>query len=235
MRVASCADACCFLRWCALLLALVRVASCAGARCFLRWCALLLALTLQLRRSGSRLGRPHPSTVVTRFLGTMGRSDSHPGPACPSRASAGWPLAAALAPSPPPPGGVSRVASVLLADMPSRSGPRLGRPHSRRTRGAIGCSTLFSPRPGLDLHGGGLPPCTAGSASASFVSRPARRSRVLRPAGSLSRLQRPVDIESFSRFVASSAVPTAAGRNNQLPGRDSHPLKNSAFSTAHGA
>ena len=36
-------------------------------------------------------------------------------------------------------------------------------------------------------------------------------------------------------FVTSSAVPTATGRNNQLPGRDSHPLENSALFTAHGA
>ena len=77
-------------------------------------------------------------------------------------------------------------------------------PLPRRTYEALGGSALLGPRRrGLELHSGGLPPWTAGSASASFVSRPARRSRSLRPACLLSRLQRPVDIGSFSRFVTS--------------------------------
>src|SRR5579863_1346281 len=57
----------------------------------------LPALTLQLR--------PLPSAVVTRFIGTMGRSDSHPGLTCPSREFS-WRL--------PPPAWVSRVASFSL-------------------------------------------------------------------------------------------------------------------------
>ena len=40
---------------------------------------------------------------------------------------------------------------------------------------------------------------------------------------------RPFDIRSFSRFVASSTVPTGTGRNNQLPGRDHYPLETNAF------
>jgi len=136
----------------------------------------------------------------------MGLSDSHSGPACPSRAS-GWLPSSRPWSHGSPPEWISRVASVFLANMPS--------PLPRRTREALGCSALFSPRRGgLGLHSGGLPPWTAGSASASFVSRPARRSHSLRPAGLLSRLTRPVDIESFSRFVTSSSVPTATGWNN---------------------
>lgn len=119
----------------------------------------------------------------------------------------------------------ARVAPALLAGMPSRSGSRLGRPHSRRTRAASGCSALFSPRPGLGL-----------STAAAFPFTPQGR----RPRALFRGLLgvhvcyaeppwRPFGIESFSRFVACSSVPTAAGRNNQLPGRDFHPLKNSAF------
>ncbi len=197
---------------------------------------MLPALTLQLG--------PLPSTVVTRFFGTMSPSDSHPGPACPSRAS-GWGGWCRVQPRTRPPAGwVSRVASVLLADMPSRSGSRLGRLHPRRTRGTRRCSALFSPRrEGLAFHGGGLPPCTAGSASASFVSRPARRSRVLRPACLLSHLKRPFDIGSLSRFAftlparspSPSSVPTATGWNSKLPGRGLSPAGEQRLSTAHGA
>ena len=99
----------------------------------------------------------------------------------------------------------------------------------------LGCSALFSPRRGgLGLHGGGLPSWTARSASASFVSRPARRSLLLRPACLLSRLERPVDIESFSRFVASSSVPTATGRNNPTSRAGLPPAGEQRLSTAHG-
>jgi hypothetical protein len=45
-------------------------------------------------------------------------------------------------------------------------------------------------------------------------SRLTQRSLTLRPACSLSRLLRPFDIESLSRFVTSSSVPTATGWNN---------------------
>jgi hypothetical protein len=36
-------------------------------------------------------------------------------------------------------------------------------------------------------------------------------------------------IEGFSRFVASSTASTATGWNNQIPGRDLHPLKIDTF------
>jgi hypothetical protein len=71
----------------------------------------LPALTLQLR--------PLPSAVVTRFIGTMGRSDSHPGPVSPSRAPE---LAAAAAAT----DGSPVLRCVFLADVPS--------PLPRRTR-----------------------------------------------------------------------------------------------------
>ena len=47
-----------------------------------------------------------------------------------------------------------------------------------------------------------------------FVSRLARRSLTLRPVGLPSRLAAALFIRSFSRFVASSTVPMATGRNN---------------------
>ena len=154
---------------------------------------------------------PLPSPVVTRFDGTMGPSDSRPGPACPSRAS-GWGSLATTAAGLP----CCRCSPCRHAVVTTPADPR-------PTRCSCGSRHVL----GL---GGGLPSCTARSASASVVSGPARRSLTLRPAGLLSRLQRPVDVESFSRFVTSSTVPTATGRNNQLPGRDSHPLENRTFS-----
>lgn len=103
-------------------------------------------------------------------------------------------------------------------------------PLPRRTRGVLVVPPYSRPDVRASVfHGGGLPPWTTGSASASFVSRLTRRSLTLRPACSLSRLERPFDIGSLSRFVTSSPVPTATGWNNQFPGRDSHPLENSAF------
>ncbi len=95
--------------------------------------ALLPARTLHLR--------PLPSAFVTRFLGTMGLSNSHPGPAIVAPRS-GRPMQWSLAGvrfvlrsskssprSPIPLGWVSRVGPVLRADMLS--------PLSRRTRGAL--------------------------------------------------------------------------------------------------
>ena len=52
---------------------------------------------------------------------------------------------------------------------------------------------------------------------------------LFRPICLLSRRLRPFDVGSFSRFVASSTVPTATGWNDQLPGRDLHPLKHDTF------
>ena len=162
---------------------------------------LLPSLTLQLRSL--------PSAVVTRVVGTMGRSDSRHGPAHPSRA-AGWCLGTTLTGLP--------CCVVFSADVPS--------PLPRRTRRTGLFWALDGP---CECDSGGLPSLSARSASARFVSRPARRSPLLRPVCLLSRPGRPFDIESFSRFVASSTVPTATGWDNQLPGRDFHPLENDTF------
>ena len=77
--------------------------------------------------------------------------------------------------------------------------------------------------------GGSLPRYSGGSASALPVSRPARRSLVLRPTWSLSRPGRPVAPECFSRsrYLLQPLRLLPAGAT--LAGRDSHPLRESAF------
>ena len=57
---------------------------------------------------------------------------------------------------------------------------------------------------------GGLPRFDSGSASATVVSRPARRSLTFRPADSRGRLAT-LSIEGFGGFVASSTAPIATG------------------------
>jgi hypothetical protein len=57
---------------------------------------------------------------------------------------------------------------------------------------------------------GGLPRVSAGSAPTSNVSRPARRSRTLRPACSRGRLAA-LSIRSFGSIVTSTTVPIATG------------------------
>ena len=80
--------------------------------------------------------------------------------------------------------------------------------------------------------GGSLPRYQGGSASASPVSRPARRSLMLRPAWSLSRPWRPVTSGCFRRcgYLHHPLRLLPAGAT--VAGRDSHPLKNGAL---HGA
>ena len=78
--------------------------------------------------------------------------------------------------------------------------------------------------------GGSLPRLRGGSASAVHVSRPAQRSLALRPAGSLSRPRRPVTSKCFSRsrYLLHPLRLLPAGATGA--GRDSHPLKDGAFS-----
>ena len=80
--------------------------------------------------------------------------------------------------------------------------------------------------------GASLPRFRGGSASALHVSGPARRSLVLRLAGSPSRPWRPVASECFRRcrYLHHPLRLLPAGAT--VAGRDSHPLKNGAL---HGA
>ena len=77
--------------------------------------------------------------------------------------------------------------------------------------------------------GGSLPRKTGGSASASYVSRPAQRSLALRPAWSLGRPWRPVPSECFRpcRCLHHPLRLLPAGAT--VAGRDSHPLGSGAF------
>ena len=78
---------------------------------------------------------------------------------------------------------------------------------------------------------GGLPCVTVRSAPATVFSRPAQRLLTLWPARSPSR-HATLYIESSDSFVASAAASIATGWSEPVPGRESHPLKSSAF---HGA
>src|ERR1700691_4846082 len=78
---------------------------------------------------------------------------------------------------------------------------------------------------------GGLPRVTVRSAPAIVFSGPAQRSLMLWPARSRSR-QATLYTESSDSFVASAAASIATGWSEPVPGRESHPLKSSAF---HGA
>ena len=76
---------------------------------------------------------------------------------------------------------------------------------------------------------GSLPRHSGGSASALLVSRPARRSHLLRPAWSLSRPWRPVSSECFKqcRYLHHPLRLLPAGAT--VAGRDSHPPREDAF------
>jgi hypothetical protein len=102
-------------------------------------------------------GGPFPPPALPDFRGTMGLSDSPCGPACPSRAS-GW--------FTHPPRGVSRVALDLRVQ-----------PCRRPYPGGIAGGSGRSP----DTCDSGLPHPLVGSAPTLSFSRPARRSRKLRP------------------------------------------------------
>ena len=76
---------------------------------------------------------------------------------------------------------------------------------------------------------GSLPRKTGGSDSALRVSRPARRSLALRPVWSLGRPRRPVSPKCFRlcRYLHRPLRLLPAGAT--VAGRDSHPLRDSAF------
>src|SRR5262249_32361418 len=150
-------------------------------------------------------GGPFPPPALPGFGGTTDLSATPPGPACPSRAS-GWRSRAATA-------GASRVAQLSVcrhAVALTPAGPRTGSVRSPEVRGV------------------GLPCYSGRSAPALPVSRPARRSLTLRPAGSPSRPRRP----SPSKASAVSLPPLPlrllpAGA--KAAGWELHPLKNCAF------
>ena len=77
-----------------------------------------------------------------------------------------------------------------------------------------------------------LPRVAGGSASASQVSGPARRSLALRPAWSLSRPRRPLSSECFGRYRCLHRPLRLLPAGATVAGRDSHPLRDDAF---HGA
>ena len=167
------------------------------------------------RQSHSRGPSPlrHPSTPEAPFLdghypGSSVLLASPPpcrGPACPSRG----------------PGcrvhdtdSASRVATLSIFHACRRHYPGGNRPvHSS-----------FSSQPV-----GGLPLITGGSASASTVSRPARRSLAFRPAWSLSRPGRPFSPECFNpcRYLHEPLWPLPAGTT--VAGWGSHPPGKRAF------
>ena len=76
---------------------------------------------------------------------------------------------------------------------------------------------------------GSLPRISGGSASASPVSRPARRSLALRPAWSLSRPRGPSSSECFGRYRYLHHPLRLLPAGATVAGRDSHPLGSGAF------
>jgi hypothetical protein len=75
----------------------------------------------------------------------------------------------------------------------------------------------------------GLPLFCGRSAPALAFSRPAQRSLSLRPACSPG-LHETLCTGGFSGFIASTTAPIVTGRNDPVPGWDSHPLLSNAFS-----
>ena len=112
---------------------------------------------------------------------------------------------------------------IFLADVPS--------PLPRRTRRTRLFGASDSP---LYATAAAFPLSQRGRRPLGIVSRPARRSLLLRPVCLLSHHVVTLFVRSFSRFVTSSTVPTATGWNDQPPGRDSHPLENDTFARRTG-
>ena len=151
-----------------------------------------------------------------------------------------YPASSVLRASPPPcrpDTGSSPVQALTLA------GCRLARatPPDRASRVASiplfhACHSNITPAEPLGAcvarfpTGGSLPRFRGGSASALRVSGPARRSLTLRPAWSLSRPWRPVASACFRRcrYLHHPLRLLPAGAT--VAGRDSHPLRNGAFS-----
>ena len=152
--------------------------------------------------------RPLPSAGVTRHPRSYGPLRHPAGPTCPSRA-VGW--------------RVPRHQPGLPVLRPFPSSMRAAANTPAEPVGA--CVVRFP-------TGDSLPRYQGGSASASNLSRPARRSLALRPAWSLSRPWRPVTSECFRRCRCLHHPLRLLPAGATVAGRDSHPLKNGAL---HGA
>ena len=152
--------------------------------------------------------RPLPSTGVTRLPRYYGPL-RHPGR--PDLTLAGCRLARAT-----PPAGLP-----VLRPFPS----------SMRAVANAPAETVGAPVARFPTAGS-LPRVAGGSASASQVSGPARRSLALRPAWSLSRPRRPLSSKCFGRYRCLHRPLRLLPAGATVAGRDSHPLKNGAF---HGA
>ncbi len=137
---------------------------------------------------------PLPSTVVTRFSGTMGPSDSCARHA-PSACSVFTPLAQA-----------SRVAHSTCC---THAAPNI--PVDRQSWSIASAWHL------------GLPRIQVGSASTSSLSEPAPASLALRPAYSLDLLSGAFFFGASSQGVTSLPRPMASEVNRQFLGRDFHP------------
>ena len=154
--------------------------------------------------------RPLPSTGVTRFPRYCGPFRH---PARPDLALAGCRLACAA-----PPAGLP-----VLRPIPSSMHGAANTP--AETVGA--CVARFP-------TAGSLPRMTGGSASAAFVSRPARRSLALRPAWSLSRPRRPFVIGVLQPMsLPPSSAPTATGWSDSCRAGFA-PAEEWRLRTAHG-
>ena len=138
--------------------------------------------------------RPLPSTGVTPRLRYYGPLRHPAGPACPSRGP-GCRV--------PGTGRASRVAALSIFHACRRHYPGGNRP----------VRSSLSSRPAV-----GLPLITGGSASASSVSRPARRSLAFRPAWSLSRPRRPFYQSASAHVVTSMNRPGRYQPERQLLG-----------------
>ena len=150
--------------------------------------------------------RPLPSTGITRLPRYYGPLRDPAGPTRPSRA-VGW--------------RVPRHRAGLPVLRPSPSSMRAAANTPAEPVGA--CVARFP-------TGGSLPCLNGRSASALSVSGPARRSLVLRPAWSLNRPWRPVTSECFRRCRYLHHPLRLLPAGTTVAGRDSHPLRNGAFS-----
>ena len=182
------------------------------------------------RTSSTRHPRVTPSGVSEHFLKLLGSRQSP----CPV------PLPTSLSnqgPFPPPalPGFLSTMG--LSATPPTGLPVLRSSPSSMRAAATTKRARVASgiPAESVGARGarfpsdGSLPRHSGGSASALSVSRPARRSHLLRPAWSLSRPWRPVSSECFKRcrYLHHPLRLPPAGAT--VAGRDSHPLREGAF------
>ncbi len=148
---------------------------------------------------------PFPPSTLPDFIGTTSLSATPGGPTHPSRA-VGW--------------RVPRHRQGLPVLLPSPSSMRAAATTPAEPAGA---------RVARFPANVSLPRDAGGSASASPVSRPARRSLALRPAWSLNRLTRLVTSECFSRSRYLLQPPRLLPAGATVAGRDSHPLGSGAL------